>query len=305
MSTHSKALAQSTEHPTIDPDLPRKRPTLTHYLMLLPAVLMFTIFITLPAIQGIVFSFTNYAGYGEWRWIGLANYRALFQDPVNGDAYSFTIVFAAATAVLTNIIALFLAVLLSSRIRFGNFFKGVYFIPMVLSGLVVAYCFQYIFSQSLPAMISWGPIGRGILSDPFWAGVAVVLVSTWQSLPGSIIIYLAGLSSVGEDIYEAGTIDGATSTEKFRYLTLPLLAPFVIINTILGLKNALNVYDVIVGLTNGGPGTATRSIAMSIVNTLSSSDFAYGAANAVVFGLFTIILSILQLAIIRKLGGSK
>ena len=156
MSTHSKALAQSTEHPTIDPDLPRKRPTLTHYLMLLPAVLMFTIFITLPAIQGIVFSFTNYAGYGEWRWIGLANYRALFQDPVNGDAYSFTIVFAAATAVLTNIIALFLAVLLSSRIRFGNFFKGVYFIPMVLSGLVVAYCFQYIFSQSLPAMISFG-----------------------------------------------------------------------------------------------------------------------------------------------------
>lgn len=305
MSTTSEMTTPTAARPAIDPDLPRRRPTMTHYLMLLPAVLLFTIFITLPAIQGIFFSFTNYAGYGEWRWIGLANYKALFQDPVNGQAYAFTIAFAAATAVLTNMLALLLAVLLTSKVRFGNFFKGVYFIPMVLSGLVVAYCFQYIFSQALPALITWGPIGRGVLSDPFWAGVAVVLVATWQSLPGSIIIYLAGLSSVGEDIYEAGTIDGATSTEKFRYLTLPLLAPFVIINTVLGLKNALNVYDVIVGLTNGGPGTATRSIAMSIVGTLNSSDFAYGAANAVVFGAFTIILSILQLALIRKIGGSK
>ena len=221
------------------------------------------------------------------------------------DSYRFTISFALGTAILTNVIALFLAVLLNSKIRWSNAFKGIYFVPMVLSGLVVAYCFQYIFSQAIPQIIPFGPLGRGMLSDPFWAGVAVVLVSTWQSLPGSIIIYLAGLSSVGTDIYEAGTIDGATAGEQFRYLTLPLLAPFVIINTVLGLKNALNVYDVIIGLTNGGPGTATRSIAMSIVKTLEFSDYSYGSANAVVFAVFTILLSIAQLALIRRIGASK
>ena len=298
-------MPDTLQAPATDDQLPRKRPTLTHYLMVLPAVALFSIFITLPAIQGVVFSFTNFAGYGEWRWIGWANYRAMVQDPVTWDSYRFTISFALGTAILTNVIALFLAVMLNSKIRWSNAFKGIYFVPMVLSGLVVAYCFQYIFSQAIPQIIPFGPLGRGMLSDPFWAGVAVVLVSTWQSLPGSIIIYLAGLSSVGTDIYEAGTIDGATAGEQFRYLTLPLLAPFVIINTVLGLKNALNVYDVIIGLTNGGPGTATRSIAMSIVKTLEFSDYSYGSANAVVFALFTILLSIAQLALIRRIGASK
>ncbi len=298
-------MPDTLQAPATDDQLPRKRPTLTHYLMVLPAVALFSIFITLPAIQGVVFSFTNFAGYGEWRWIGWANYRAMVQDPVTWDSYRFTISFALGTAILTNVIALFLAVMLNSKIRWSNAFKGIYFVPMVLSGLVVAYCFQYIFSQAIPQIIPFGPLGRGMLSDPFWAGVAVVLVSTWQSLPGSIIIYLAGLSSVGTDIYEAGTIDGATAGEQFRYLTLPLLAPFVIINTVLGLKNALNVYDVIIGLTAGGPGTATRSIAMSIVKTLETSDYSYGSANAVVFAIFTILLSIAQLALIRRIGASK
>lgn len=298
-------MPDTLQAPATDDQLPRKRPTLTHYLMVLPAVILFSIFITLPAIQGVVFSFTNFAGYGEWRWIGWANYRAMVQDPVTWDSYRFTISFALGTAILTNVIALFLAVMLNSKIRWSNAFKGIYFVPMVLSGLVVAYCFQYIFSQAIPQIIPFGPLGRGMLADPFWAGVAVVLVSTWQSLPGSIIIYLAGLSSVGTDIYEAGTIDGATAGEQFRYLTLPLLAPFVIINTVLGLKNALNVYDVIIGLTAGGPGTATRSIAMSIVKTLETSDYSYGSANAVVFAIFTILLSIAQLALIRRIGASK
>lgn len=298
-------MPDTLQAPAMDDQLPRKRPTLTHYLMVLPAVILFSIFITLPAIQGVVFSFTNFAGYGEWRWIGWANYRAMVQDPVTWDSYRFTISFALGTAIMTNVIALFLAVLLNSKIRWSNAFKGIYFVPMVLSGLVVAYCFQYIFSQAIPQIIPFGPLGRGMLADPFWAGVAVVLVSTWQSLPGSIIIYLAGLSSVGTDIYEAGTIDGATAGEQFRYLTLPLLAPFVIINTVIGLKNALNVYDVIIGLTNGGPGTATRSIAMSIVKTLEASDYSYGSANAVVFAVFTILLSIAQLALIRRIGASK
>jgi raffinose/stachyose/melibiose transport system permease protein len=288
--------------PPVDPTLPRRKPTAVHFFMLLPAVALFTLFITYPALQGVFFSFTNFAGYGDWRWIGLANYVALFTDPAILDAYRFTFLFAVCTTIGTNVIALGLAVVLNSKVRWPNAWKAIYFVPMVLSGLVVAYCFQYLFSQTIPQIVRFGPLGTGILSDPNYAWLGIVFVTIWQSLPGAVIIFLAGLSSVGPDIYEAGELDGAGSWDQFRFLTLPLLAPFVIINTVLGLKGFLGAYDVIVGLTGGGPGTATRSIAMSIVQTLNTSDYAYGSASSVVFAIVTILLSVAQLAIIRLIG---
>ena len=286
----------------IDPGLPRRKPSTVHYLMLLPSVVLFSIFITYPALQGVVYSFTNFAGYGDWKWIGLANYQALFSDPNIYQSYAFTFLFAVTATILTNGIALALAVVLTSKIKWPGVFKAIYFVPMVLSGLVISYVFQYLFSQGLPQLIAFGPLHDGILADPNYAWMGVVFVAVWQALPGSIIIFMAGLSSVGPDIYEAGELDGAGAWKQFRFLTLPLLAPFVIINTVLGLKGFLGIYDIVVGLTNGGPGLATTSISMSIVNTLGSSDYAYGSASSVVFAIVTILLSVAQLGVIRLMG---
>jgi raffinose/stachyose/melibiose transport system permease protein len=286
----------------VDPDLPRKRPSLTHYLMVIPPVLLFTVFIVVPAIQGAFYSFTNYAGYGAWHMVGFANYKAMFQDPAIRKAYGFTFLFGVVTTVLVNVVALFLAVLLNSKIRWPNWWRGVYFLPMVLSGLVVAFCFQYLLNQSIPQFIHWGPLGTGLLSNETWAWTGVVFVTAWIAFPSAVIIYLAGLSSIGSEIYEAGELDGATPKAQFRRLTLPLLAPFIIINTVLGLKGLLGAYDIIVGLTGGGPAGATTSISMSIVNTINNSDFAYGSAQAMVFFLVTIVLSLLQLLLVKKIG---
>ncbi len=285
-----------------DPGLPRKKPTLTHYLMVLPALLGFAGFIVLPAIQGAFYSFTNYAGYGDWHFIGWANYAAMFQDPNVGDAYKFTLLYAVVATILMNVLSLLLAVVLNSKTRWPNLWKGIYFIPMVLSGLVVSYCFQYLMNQSIPKLITWGPLGEGLLTNAQWAWMGIVFVTIWAGFPGTVIIYLAGLSSIGSDVYEAGDLDGATPVTAFRHLTLPLLAPFVIINTVLGLKGYLNAYDIIIGLTNGGPSGATTSIAMGITKTVESSDVAYGSANAMVFFVVTILLSLLQLGIVKLMG---
>ena len=286
----------------VDTGLPRKKPSLTHYLMVVPALLGFFVFIIVPTIQGMFYSFTDYAGYGDWHFIGWANFGAMFQDPNVGQAYKFTILYAAVTTVLLNVAALYLAVLLNGKARWPNLWKGIYFIPMVLSGLVVAYCFQTLLNISLPKIISWGILGDGILTNPGWAWLGVVFVTIWATFPGTVIIYLAGLSSIGSDVYEAGELDGAKPFAQFRHLTLPLLAPFVVINTVLGLKGLLNAYDIIVGLTGGGPGNATTSIAMSITGTVTNSDVAYGTAQAMVFFVVTVVLSLLQLGVVKLMG---
>jgi raffinose/stachyose/melibiose transport system permease protein len=117
--------------------------------------------------------------------------------------------------------------------------------------------------------------------------------------PGTLLIYIAGLMSVPEDVYEAADIDGASKFQQMTRITIPLVFSYVVINTILGFKGYLNAYDIIVGLTNGGPGTSTMSVAMNIVNGLTNGDYAYQMANATIFFIFTLIVSLLQLSLMR------
>ena len=285
----------------------RRRVDTAFHLMLLPALLLFTLLIIGPAVAGVFFSVTNYVGYGEYSFIGLNNYLVLFTDPRILRAYGFTLGFSVVTVLLVNAIALFLAVLLNSRIRFKAALRGIFFIPMVISGIVIAYVFNYVFSTSLPALA--GSLGieaasTSVLANEDWAWVAVVVVTTWQAVPSALIIYLAGLLAIPEEVYEASSLDGATPWRQFTAITLPLVAGYVVINTVLGFKNFLNAYDVIVGLTNGGPGTSTSSVAMTIFSGFTSGDYAYQMANAVVFFVITVVISVLQLRIINRRGVS-
>lgn len=134
--------------------------------------------------------------------------------------------------------------------------------------------------------------------------VAIVLVSIWQAAPGAIIIYLAGLLAIPEDVYEAGALDGATSWKRFRHLTLPLVAGYLVINTILGFKGFLNSYEIVVALTSGGPGTSTMTVAMTIFTGFTSGDYAYQMANAFIFFLVAVFFSLAQLRLIRTRGVS-
>jgi len=278
-----------------------------YLMMIIPAIVIFTLFITLPAIDGMFFSLTNYVGYGHWKFIGFANYHAALTDPTILDSYGFTLLFAVASTIVVNVTALMLAIALNSKIKWQKGYRAVFFLPMVISGLVIAYVFSYLFSTSLPIIASglgFSPLTTSLLANQHLAWLCVVFVASWQACPGAIIIYLAGLISIPSEVYEAASIDGATSWRRFRYMTFPLLFPFFVINTVLEFKAFLNVFDVVVGLTGGGPGTATTSVAMSIFNGLNSGDYAYQMANGVIFFVVCLTLSILQLRVIRRRGGT-
>jgi raffinose/stachyose/melibiose transport system permease protein len=279
----------------------------TYYLMLLPVLILFTLFITLPAILGALYSFTDYVGYGNWKFVGLTNYRAAFSDPNILHAYGFTLGFAVVTTIVVNVIALGLAIGLSSKIKWRAGIRSVFFLPMVVSGLVIAYVFNYLFSTSLPSIatsLHIGGLQTSILANPHYAWIGIVVVSAWQACPAAIIIYLAGLLAIPNEVYEAASIDGAAAWRQFRSITFPLIIGYLVINTILGFKGFLNAYEVIVGLTNGGPGTSTISVAMTIFTGFSNGDYAYQMANAVIFFFVTLTLSLLQLEIIRRRGVS-
>jgi raffinose/stachyose/melibiose transport system permease protein len=279
----------------------------TYWLMLAPVLLAFTLFITVPAVIGAFYSFTNYVGYGSWKFVGLANYEAIFTDSNIMHAYGFTLGFAIVTTVLVNVIALLLALGLSSKIKFKTGLRGIFFIPMVISGLVISYVFNFLFSTSLPQIantLGIHGLQTSILANSHWAWVAVVIVSAWQACPGAMIIYLAGLLAIPPDVHEAASMDGAGVWRSFRSVTLPLVLGYLVINTILGFKAFLNAYEIIVGLTNGGPGTSTMSVAMTIFTGFTSGDYAYQMANAVVFFVVTVALSLVQLQFIRRRGVS-
>ncbi|WP_341976865.1 sugar ABC transporter permease [Microbacterium sp. LWO13-1.2] len=281
---------------------PTKRVEPIYYLFLVPTLVLFTLAITVPAVMGIFFSFTDSIGIGDWSFNGLTNYIALFSDPAILQSYLFTFGFSIATVLAVNVVAFLLAVGLTSRIRFKTGLRTIFVIPMVISGIIIAYVFNFLFSNSLPAAgaatgIPW--LETSMLANPDLAWVAIVIVTAWQAVPGTLLIYIAGLLSVPGEVYEAADIDGANKLQQLTRITLPLVAGYVVINVILGFKGFLGAYDIIVGLTNGGPGTATRSISMTVIAGFNGGDYAYQMANATIFFIVAIIISLFQLSLTR------
>ncbi len=273
-----------------------------YYLFLLPSLVLFTLAITVPGIVGIFFSFTDSIGIGEWHFTGLTNYIAMFSDPAILQSYLFTIGFSIATVLVVNVVAFLLAVGLTARIRLKTALRTVFVIPMVISGIIIAYVFNFLFSNSLPSVgeaLGIPALSTSLLANPDMAWVAIVIVTAWQAIPGTLLIYIAGLLAVPGDVYEAAALDGASKRQQLVRITLPLVAGYVVINIILGFKGFLNAYDIIVGLTNGGPGTATRSVAMTIIAGFNGGDYAYQMANATIFFVVAILISLLQLSLTR------
>ena len=274
----------------------RKR---TFLLITIPILALFICFNTIPLIRGVIYSFTNFKGFGKYNWVGFQNYIDLFTDGRVGKSYWFTFKLAIVSTVVTNVISLLLALGLNSKIRAKSFFRGAYFLPNILGALVVGYIFYYFFTYILPAfaqMIVVEGLCRSILSNPSVAWIGIMIVCAWQAIAMNTIIYISGLQTVPEDVYEAGGLDGATGWKQFRYLTFPLIIPFFSINMVLCVKNFLMVFDQIMALTKGGPAQSTESISYLIYNNgMSGGQFGFQSANAVVFFIVIVIVSVAQM----------
>ncbi len=263
----------------------------TFLAILIPVLILFVAFNTIPLLTGFFYSFTDSKGYGAFEIVGIQNYIDLFQDARVGNSYLFTFKISVVATILVNVISLTLAIGLSSKIKFKSALRGIYFVPRILGGLVVGYVFSYFFTYIVPAITGT----ESMLASKEWAWVAIVVVLVWQACAQTTIIYITGLSSVPEDVYEAGSLDGATGWDKFRYLTFPLIMPSITTNMVLVMKDMLMTFDQIVAMTSGGPAQSTESISYLIYqNGLNNSQFGFQCANAVVFFIVIAVISIAQ-----------
>ena len=259
------------------------------YWMTVPAVILVSIFLYWPFLQGAAYSFTNSQGYGDFKFIGLKNYIAMFQDSRVGHAYLFTILIAILITIGTNFLGMFLAVLLNSKIAFKNGFRAIFFIPYTLSVLVIGYVFKYIFMTPLPALgqalhIDW--LSTSMISNPDLAWFPIVFLSIWQGVAYSTLLYLAGLQTIDNEIYEAAAIDGVSAWQN----------PFLTINMVLSLKKSLGAFDQVMALTKGGPDSKTETVSYLIFqNGLGNGEYSYQMANAVTFFIVLAILAFVQL----------
>jgi raffinose/stachyose/melibiose transport system permease protein len=259
---------------------------------------------TLPAILGVGYSFTNSDGISQGDFVGLRNFGSLLQDPKTQDAYFFTIRHALVCTIIANVLSLAIAVGLNAKIGAQRFFRGIFFLPNVFGPLILGYIFGFLFAEVLPQLgEEWSIefLKTNILTgfETAWLGIAFVAI--WQSTAFSSILYLAGLQSVPEELFDAAKVDGASTWRTFSSITLPLLAPFLLINIVLSTRGFLGVFDQVVALTDGGPGSATNSVVFQIYTAgFMRSQFGLQSANALIFTVLMLAVAALQFFLLRR-----
>ena len=254
---------------------------------------------------GAWYAFTDWNGLKHARWIGLGNFREIFRDHAARGALEHTLLLAFAFVVATNVIGLALAVALNRTLKARNFIRALFFAPVVMSPLAVSFIWQYLFDYSGPLNHLLGALGldswkQAWLGSPTWALWTIFVVMVWQFAGLAMIIYLAGLQGIPEELDEAAAVDGAAMLFRFRRVTLPLLAPALTIALTLTLINGLRVFDQILALTNGGPVDASETLATQVYKqTVVNGRFGYGAALALVLTILIAVFALAQLLVLR------
>jgi raffinose/stachyose/melibiose transport system permease protein len=274
--------------------------------MTVPALIAILLSVEIPFLMSVTFSFTKWNGLDKAvKFIGLANYRELLtSDSALVSAVIFTFLFTLVVVVATNVIALLLAVILDADIRGKNVLRAAFYIPNIISLIIIGYVWRFIFSRGFDSFLALTHLGIFQLSwlgDSHMAFISVMLVSVWQSIGFYMVVYIAGLQTVPREQLEAAVIDGAGSVSRFFRITLPLIMPSVTVAVFYSLSNAIKTFDVIFSLTFGGPGTATTSITLDIYKTaFSDNRFGYGSAKSVMLFLVILIVTIIQLTVFKR-----
>lgn len=272
--------------------------------VLIPTLIIFFTFHTFPLLQGVFYSFTDFKGYGNWEFVGFRNYLNILKDTRLKNAYVFTLGFSVLSTVLVNVLSILIALGLNSKIKFRKSLRAVYFTPYMLGTLIIGYVFKFIFSKIVPefgAALGIEALQFNILGNPNLAWVGIVIVAVWQAVAFNTVLYLSGLVTIDEELYEAADIDGANGWSKFWRITFPLIIPFFTINMVVAMKNFLMVFDQIVALTGGGPGTSTESISLLIYRGgFQGGQYAYQSANAVVFFIIIVVISLFQIRVLER-----
>lgn len=283
-----------------------KKSTFSINLMYFPALILFAVFIFYPFINGIRISFTNWDGYSQSSaWVGLSNYKRLFTDPNIWTVVRNTLIYGIGSTILQNLIGLLYALLLNMSIKGKGIVRTIIYLPVIISPLIMGYIWYFIFQMNGGALNDivklFGGEPVNFLANPQWNVWLITFVNTFQFVGTAMIIYLAGLQSISAEYYEAASLDGASAWQRFKNVTFPLLAPSITINVVINIIGGLKLFDVIVALTNGGPGYASQSLSTMMYQMyFSRQDAGYAASMGNLMFFITSVIGIAALILLRK-----
>ncbi len=274
-----------------------KNPLKYFPIFVLPALIMFSIAFLIPFIMGLGLSFFDFTIVTDARFTGLNNYIRAFTDPSSNFLYSlgFTALFTVVSVISVNVLAFIFALLLTRGLKGTNFFKAVFFTPNLIGGIVLGYVWQTIINGVL------AHFNMTILMNPSYGFWSLVLVTNWQLIGYTMVIYIAGIQNISVDVLEAAKIDGAGSGRIIRSIIIPLVMQSVTICSFLTLTNSFKMFDQNLALTSGGPANQTEMLALNIYRTFYNRNGWSGAgqAKAVVFFIIVGIIAFIQLRLTR------
>ena len=268
-------------------------------IFVLPTLLAFTIGFIIPFIQGLYLTFCQFTTVNNATFTGLSNYQSALADSSFLSSFKFTVMFAVASIVLINVIAFALALLLTRQLKGTNVFRTIFFMPNLIGGIVLGYIWQILINCILSI------VGQPLLALNSSAGYwGLIILMCWQQIGYMMIIYIAGLQNVSDDLIEAAAIDGATPWETLWKVKLPMVMPSITICVFLTLTNSFKLFDQNLALTGGDPNHMTEMMALNIYQTFYARAGAQwkglGQSKAVLFCLLVIVISMIQLKATRS-----
>jgi raffinose/stachyose/melibiose transport system permease protein len=278
---------------------------LAYISLYLPALIMFLVFVVSPLLQAIYISLTDWNGLSAgFNFIGFKNYLTFLKDDYVHHSINATIKYTLTVTIFQNFLALVLALALNNAFYGRNVLRAVFFIPSLMSNLIIGFIWSFLFSDPLMKFgkaIGWELLAKNILSSKDFAIFAAAFVTIWRSSGWTMMIYLAGLQNIPKELEEAAAIDGAVYLQRLRHIILPLIAPSFTINFILVFERCLKDFDSIFALTQGGPGNATLVMAINIYReSFFYSRGSYGTTIGVVMFAMIVFLTLLQLKFFQK-----
>ena len=261
----------------------------------LPTFLAFTIGFIALFILGIYLSFCKFNTVTDAKFIGISNYIDAVQDTVFQHAFVFTTLFAILSIIIINVCAFAIALALTKKLKGTNIFRTFFFMPNLIGGIVLGYIWQLIFNGVLSMY------NQAITASEWYGFWGLIILVSWQQIGYMMIIYIAGLQSIPEDVMEAAQIDGASSLRRLFSITIPMMMPSITICTFLSVTNGFKLFDQNLSLTAGEPSKMSEMLALNIFNTFYGRTGweGVGQAKAVIFFIVVVIIGIIQLQITR------
>jgi multiple sugar transport system permease protein len=277
-----------------------RRETLEFYLFISPWLIGFVVFFLYPLVSSLYYSFTRFEIGGRPFWIGLENYARMFADPLYLKTIRTTFIFALICVPGISLLALGLALILAQGLKAINAFRTIYFMPSVMPMVAISLTWFYVLRPETGPLAgllaALGIQAPRWLGETRWALPALALINIWFNFGAQMVIYLAGIKGIPQELYEVAQIDGAGQWAKFRHITIPMLSATIFLNLVLGIIGAMQVFDIPYVMTRGGPNDSTRTYMLHLYNR-GWVEIQMGSASAMGWILFLIIMAITLLVV--------